>query len=134
MTKIEKRIKLFSRVNYFYVVLIIFYLMKLENLGCIVFSIAVLAVVSALCFWVSWKFFAAFLIVMFWVLINAFLPSGLSNVWYNKRMEQIAAGKTVKCRSKSELEDELGSSATLLSCTVTTLIGGAVLVYIFFFI
>lgn len=94
--------------------------------------ITVFAVVSVLFYLVSWKIFAAFLIVMFWVLINAFLPLGLSYVWYNERIEQMAAGRTVKCRNESDLEDELGSSAALLSYTVTTLIGGAVLVYIFF--
>ena len=57
--------------------------MKLENLGGAVFLIAVFAVVSVLCYLVSWKIFAAFWIVMFWILINAFLPSGLGNVWYN---------------------------------------------------
>lgn len=107
--------------------------MKLENLGGVVFLIAVFAAVSVLCYLVSWKIFAAFWIVMFWILINAFLPSGLGNVWYNKRMEQIESGRAAKCRSKSELEDELGSSAALLSYTVTTLIGGAGLVYIFFY-
>ena len=107
--------------------------MKLENLGGAVFLIAVFAAVSVLCYLVSWKIFAAFWIVMFWILINAFLPSGLGNVWYNKRMEQIESGRAAKCRSKSELEDELGSSAALLSYTVTTLIGGAGVVYIFFF-
>lgn len=95
--------------------------------------IVVLAAVSALCYLVSWKLLAAFWIVVLWILINAFLPSGLGNVWYNKRLEQIEAGRTVKCRSKSELEDELGSSAALLSYTVTTLIGGAVLVYIYLY-
>ena len=124
---------MFSRVNYFYVVLIIFYLMKLENLGCIVFSIAVFAVVSALCFWVSWKIFAAFLIVMFWILINAFLPLGLSYVLYNIHMKKMAAKGTVEYRNESELEDDFGSSAALLSYTVTTLIGGAVLVYIYLY-
>ena len=107
--------------------------MKLENLGGTVFVIVVLAAVSALCYLVSWKLLAAFWIVMLWVLINAFLPSGLGNVWYNKRLEQINAGRVVKCRSKSELEDELGSSAAMLSFTVTTLVGGAGLVYILFF-
>ena len=96
------------------------------------FLITVFAVVSVLFYLVSWKIFAAFLIVMFWVLINAFLPLGLSYVWYNERIEQMAAGRTVKCRNESDLEDELGPSAALLSYTVTTLIGRAVLVYIFF--
>lgn len=108
--------------------------MKLENLGCIVFSIAVFAVVSVLLYLVSWKIFAAFLIVMFWVLINAFLPLCLSYVLYNIHMKQMAAKGTVEYRNESELEDDFGSSAALLSYTVTTLIGGAVLVYIFFFI
>lgn len=108
--------------------------MMLENLGGAIFLTAAFAVVSALCHLVSWKIFAAFLIVMLWVLINAFLPSGLGNVWYEKRIEQINAGRKIKCRSKSELEDELGSSAALLCYTVTTLIGGAGLVYIFFFL
>ena len=72
------------------------------------FLITVFAVVSVLFYLVSWKIFAAFLIVMFWGLINAFLPSGLSNVWYNKRIEQMAAGRTVKYRNESELEYELG--------------------------
>ncbi len=108
--------------------------MKLENLGGAVFSIAVFAVVSVLCYLVSWKMFAAFLIVMLWILINAFLPTCLSNVWYDKRIEQINAGRKIKYRSKSELEDEVGSSAALLSYTVTTLMGGAGLVYIFFFL
>lgn len=95
--------------------------------------LVVFAAVSVFCYLVSWKIFAAFLIVMLWILINAFLPSGLGNVWYNKRIEQIESGRAAKCRSNSELEDELGSSAAVLSYTLTTLIGGAGLVYIFFF-
>ena len=95
--------------------------------------IVVFAAVSVLCYLVSWKFFAAFLIVMLWVCINAFLPSALGNAWYYKRIEQIESGRAVKYCSNSELEDKLGSSAALLSYTVTTLIGGAGLVYILFY-
>lgn len=135
--------------------------MKLENLGGIVFVVAIFAVASVIAFLVSWKLFVAFWLAMFWLEVNIYLPEYLENVWYNSRMKPIndeidrrnaERAKKYHCQSDLwgdiwdgcggfedhkhdlKLRDELGSSAALLSYTVTTLIGGGVLVYIIFFV
>lgn len=63
--------------------------MKLENLGVIVFVVAVFAVASVIAFLVSWKLFVAFWLVMLWLEINSRLPEYLENVWYDRRMKPI---------------------------------------------
>ena len=96
----------------------------MENLGNIVLAILVATGVSVLCYLASWKVLVAFWSFILWGCINTILPDILVSLWCQKKYID---------DDRYTLEN-MHESVSILSYIVTTLIGGAGLIYIFFFI